>query len=264
MNTADILNRGRAVQAMFFLGFLAGQGAAQAVTVPVANSSFEAPAIAAGTFQTTAAPPSWSVYGSGINFGLRTIGVLDPNGTTLYPGPVPDGENVGVVFLLDDAGDQTAFAGIEAGMEQTLSAPLETNTRYDLTVEVGNIADDVNPPNNQFQFAGFPGYRIDLLAGGTPIACDANTLLPSEGSFVTSTLQVTIGNTHAQAGQMLGIRVVNLNAAPGLEVNFDDVSLQALPIQVVPAMGIVPTSLLGLILALLGVFVLSRRKLARR
>ena len=204
---------------------------AQSVALPLTNAGFEAPAIAAGTFQTTTAPPGWGVYGAGINFGARTIGVLDPQGTTLYVEPVPEGENVGVAFLLDNSGDQTDFAGIEAGLEQTLvGEPLVAGTRYTLTVEVGNIGDDPNPPHNAFQFAGFPGYRIELLAGGQAIACDDNSLLPIEGGFLTSSITLDVDASHGSLGQDLGVRLINLNAAPGLEVNFDDVRLEASPL----------------------------------
>jgi hypothetical protein len=108
-----------------FAGCVILTATACATPVVVTNHSFELPAIGAGTFSTTVAPPGWSVYGNGINFGARTIGVLHPNTTTLYIEPVPDGQNVGVIFLMDNPGNQTQFAGIEAGMQQTLTATLQ-------------------------------------------------------------------------------------------------------------------------------------------
>ena len=207
-----------------------------AAPVTVTNHSFELPVIGAGTFSTTAAPPGWSVYGNGINFGNRTIGVLHPNTTTLYLEPVPTGSNVGVIFLMDNPGNQTQFANIEAGMRQMLGTTLQSLTRYTLTVEVGNIANDVNAP---FQFNGFPNYRIDLLAGTNVLASDNNTLLPGEGRFLTSTVSVTTTNNHSLTGQPLGIRLVNRNNAPGIEVNFDNVRLDASPVPV-------PTIITGL------------------
>lgn len=215
--------------AALLLGVLAPLANGQLTPIPVANPSFESPSIASGTFSTTSAPPGWQVFGQGIDFGNRTIGVLNPATTTLYTSPVPDGDNVGVVFLLDDPGQQTVFAGIEAGMQQTLPTLLQLGTRYTLTLEVGNIANDASPPHNNFEFAGFPGYRVELTAGGIPLAVDDDSLLPAEGGFLTSVIEVTTGAAHAQAGQPLGIRLVNLNAAPGLEVNFDDVRLMAEP-----------------------------------
>jgi hypothetical protein len=67
--------------------------------IAIANHGFEAPVIADGTFNTSAAPGGWSVYGQGIDFGLRTIGVLNPAATTLYIVPAPEGQNVGVILL---------------------------------------------------------------------------------------------------------------------------------------------------------------------
>lgn len=193
----------------------------------ISNHSFELPAIGPGTFSTTAAPPGWSAYGNAINFGNRTIGVLRPVTTTLYAVPVPDGRNVGVIFLMDNQASQTFFAGIEAGMRQTLAATLQTRRQYALRVEVGNIANDVNAP---FLFGGFPNYRIDLLAGTNVLASDLNTLRPGEGRFLTSTVSVAIAASHPFAGQPLGLRLVNLNNAPGIEVNFDNVRLDSTPV----------------------------------
>ena len=193
----------------------------------VNNHSFELPVIAPGAFSATAAPTGWSVYGNGINFGNRTIGVLRPATTTLYVEPAPDGNNVGVIFLLDNQANQTFFAGIEAGMQQTLTATLQTLRRYTLRVEVGNIANDTNAP---FLFGGFPNYRIDLLAGTNVLASDNNSLLPGEGRFLTSTVAVTIAKSNSFAGQLLRIRLVCLNSAPGIEVNWDNVRLESTPI----------------------------------
>jgi hapalindole H/12-epi-hapalindole U/12-epi-fischerindole U synthase len=193
----------------------------------VNNHSFELPIIAPGTFSATAAPIGWSVYGNGINFGGRTIGVLRPGTTTLYVEPVPDGNNVGLVFLLDNQANQTQFASIEAGLQQTLTATLQPMRRYTLRVEVGNIA---NIANGTFQFGGFPNYRIDLMAGASVIASDLNSLLPGEGRYLTSTITFAAAASNPLVGQPLGIRLVNLNNAPGIEVNFDNVRLTAEPI----------------------------------
>ncbi len=206
---------------------------AQTTPIFVANHSFEAPAIAAGTFSTTAPPPGWVGYGP-LNFGARTIGVLNPATTTLYSGAPPDGANVGVAFLLDNPNNQLFFARQEAGLQQTLGAVLQTSRRYRLTVEVGNIANDVGAP---FLFGGFPGYRVELQAGGVAVAADSNTLLPAEGAFLSSVVQVDIGASHPQAGQPLRIRLVNLNAAIGIEVNFDNVRLESEPIATWTNMG---------------------------
>lgn len=198
-----------------------------AVSVAIANHSFEADAIADGTFDTSATTPpaGWSIVGSLSNSPpVRHVGILNPNTTTLYPGGAPDGNNVGVVFLNDQP-----FADDPAGLAQTLSETLALNTIYTLTLDVGNIANDPNPPHNQFDFAGFPGYSIELLAGTTVIASESNAVTPGEGLFEERTIAVTTNAAQhtGLVGQSLTIRLMNLNAAPGVEVNFDDVRLDA-------------------------------------
>ncbi|MBC8040574.1 MAG: PEP-CTERM sorting domain-containing protein [Opitutaceae bacterium] len=200
---------------------------ARAELLTVQNASFETLFLADNTFNVASpGPAGWSAYGT-INHNNRSIGAVNPTGSLLYPGGAPEGRNVGVVFLLDNASNQSQFAGIESGLVQTLSATLQTNTHYTLTVEVGNMANDPATTNNAFVFTGFPGYRVDLLAGGQVIASDNNSLLPSEGTFLTSQFSLSIGASHVLAGQALGIRLVNLNAGPGIEVNFDHVRLDA-------------------------------------
>lgn len=194
-------------------------------SLTISNHSFEFPAIPADSFNVASAPPGWVSYGS-INNNNRSVGVLDPAGSTLYAG-VPHGENVGITFLMDNPGNQTFFSNSEAGLRQTLAATLQTKRRYTLRVEVGNIANDVNA---QFAFAGFPNYRIDLMAGTNVLASDNNTLLPGEGLFLTSTVAVNIAASNPFGGQQLGVRLVNLNSAPGIEVNWDNVRLAHGPI----------------------------------
>ena len=117
----------------------------------------------------------------------------------------------------------------EYGLQQILTATLEANRRYTLQVEIGNIASGFALSGEFFNLDGFPGYRIDLLAGGVVIASDNNTLagLIPEGEWGTSTVEFQTGAAHALLGQSLGIRLVSLNqidpAFPNadLEVDFD-------------------------------------------
>jgi hypothetical protein len=193
---------------------------AAAAPVTISNPSFEQPVTPPDSFIVgSIAPPGWTSFGT-LNETTRVVGVVNPNTTILYVEPVPDGENIGVTFFQN-------FTGDEAGMQQTLAATLQLSTEYTLTVEIGNMASA--PPPNDFDFDGFPGYRVELLAGGVVIASDENTLLPGEGRFLTSTVELTVEESHPQAGQPLGIRLTNLDAAPGTEVNFDDVQLDATP-----------------------------------
>ena len=191
-----------------------------AATLAVSNPSFETPATPDDSFivSDSAGPDGWSLYNS-VPHIYRTFGVLNPNGTPLFNEPVPHGSNVGVTFLLE-----TGVA--EAGLEQTLADTLQPNTQYLLSVAVGNLADP--PGSDMIDFNGFPGYRIELTAGGVMIAQDNNSLTPAEGEFLTSVILYTTGANPARMYEPLGIRLVNLNG-PGVEVNFDDVRLTAVP-----------------------------------
>ena len=216
-----------------FSAFVAVAAFGQTVSLPVVNHGFESPVLPPGAFAVATPPAGWSAYGP-INNGNRSVGALNPATTTLYAVPPPEGANVGVVFLMDNPQNMAFFSNQEAGLQQTLASVLLTGRRYTLTVEVGNIAVFSAAP---FAFGGFPGYRIDLMAGGVVLASDLNSLLPAEGNFLTSTIQVDIGGSHPFAGQPLRIRLVNLNAAVGIEVNFDDVRLDSTPIAVWTGLG---------------------------
>jgi hypothetical protein len=198
--------------------------AATSTPLAVINPSFESPATNPGTFITSAPPTGWQAYGN-INNGNRATGVLNPSSTTLYLDRPPHGSNVGVVFLLDRPMEQSFYANSEAGLQQTLTATLQPDSEYTLSVHVGNINTDTSP-SHRYEFLGFPGYRIDLLAGGQVLASDTNSLRPGEGRFLQSTVRFATGSQHALLGLALGIRLVNLNSSVGIEVNFDDVRLE--------------------------------------
>ena len=210
---------------LIFGASLASTVFAYATELFIVNPGFEDPVTPAATFSGTnnAAPPGWSI--SDASSGLqdyRYYGVWNPEGTNSYINGAPEGDNVGVVFLINN------FNSTPGGLQQTLGDTLQLSTEYRLTVQVGNFA----PSGSEFNFAGFPGYRVELLAGGVVIASDNNTLSIGEGVFATSTVTYTSGTTDARAGQALGIRLMNLNFsstspnnASGIEVNFDDVHL---------------------------------------
>ena len=196
--------------------------------IPIANPGFETQVVADG-FVVIGAPPSWSIYNpQNINGFSDAVGVINPAGTAHFPGGAAEGHNAAVIFMDGPASG-------EAGLQQTLAATLQAGRRYTLQVAVGNIASGT-ANFGYFNLAGFPGYRIDLLAGGTVIGSDSNSLAGSipEGEFRTSQLVVTTGETNAALGGALQIRLVNLNQpgppmAPGIEVNFDQVRLTEEP-----------------------------------
>lgn len=208
--------------------------------IPIDNAGFEANFAPPGCFAIFT-PTNWTLHDpNGVIGGNSAVGVIDPTGTTNFPAGAPEGLNVALIFLGEDMGQGPV------GLTQVLSATLQPSTTYTLTVEVGNIASGMGPPPCDaagfFDLDGFPGYQVQLLAGGVVVAQDNDSLhgLVPEGEFRLSTLTLTTGDTHAQMGQPLEVRLINLNvietpADPGIEVDFDDVQLTAAPAASVPA-----------------------------
>lgn len=205
---------------------------ASADLVDVVNHGFE-DTTGQGTFNefTFGVPVGWSIYDpdGALGPGFFT-GTLLPDGVNFFNGPAPEGDRVAILF--NSQGEGTG----EYGYEQTLSTILTANTHYSLSVSVGNITSGFAQDGTFFDLSEFPGYRIDLLAGGQVIAQDLNSLSIAEGEFSTSTVEFTTGAFHALLGQNLGIRLVNLNiipngftqaTSPDLEVDFDNVQLNA-------------------------------------
>ncbi|MEM7457500.1 MAG: hypothetical protein AAF456_24415 [Planctomycetota bacterium] len=203
---------------------------ARADLITVANHSFE-DTTGQTVFNefTFGTPVGWQIYDP---FAIQGTGVftgtLEPNGIEFFNSTAPDGNLVGILFNSQREGDG------EYGFEQTLTDVLMPDTTYSLDVEVGNIASGTATNGTFFNLDEFPGYRVELLAGGIVIAEDLNSLSIPEGEFLTSTVSFTTGAAHPQLGMDLGIRLVNLNAipagftqatSPDLEVDFDNVRL---------------------------------------
>ena len=201
--------------------------------VPITNSGFE-DTTGQTPFNefTFGIPAGWQAYNPHGVIGMSGVfpGTLMPNGIDFFNGPAPEGIRVGILFNSQQEGTG------EYGFEQTLTETLAANTAYTLTAEVGNIASGFATNGTFFNLDEFPGYRIELLAGGTVIAADNNSLTIAEGEFATSTIQFTTAASHPLLGQALGIRLINLNVipdgftqatSPDLEVDFDRILLQA-------------------------------------
>jgi hapalindole H/12-epi-hapalindole U/12-epi-fischerindole U synthase len=215
------------------LGMLSEPGSAQ--TIPIVNAGFEADNITPGAFAVLV-PQGWSVYDPGfiINQNANAVGVIRPlPGVEYFPAGTPAGVNAALVFL---AGNQSA----EAGLQQTLAATLQANTRYRCSVQIGNIASGTSLPGSAdgggifYDLDGFPGYRVDVLAGTAVVASDNNSIGASipAGQFRPARFYFDVPNGHPQLGQPLGIRLVNLKQpgtveAPNIEVDFDEVLLSA-------------------------------------
>jgi hapalindole H/12-epi-hapalindole U/12-epi-fischerindole U synthase len=210
-------------------------GIADAEPIAVVNHGFEANFVGENLFAGVV-PAGWSVWDPAgiVDQVVDAVGVLNPTSSTFYPGGAPEGTIISIVYLSQDRGTNRPV-----GLSQTLGATLQANTRYSLRVQVGNIASGIAAPPFDvfFDLDGFPGYRIELLAGGQVVAQDDNTMFATipEGEFRESVVVVEIAEDDPRLGLALGIRLVNLNmpgtaAAPGIEVNFDDVRLDAEPI----------------------------------
>lgn len=208
---------------------------ASAQPIPIANAGFESNTISPGAFSVLV-PQSWSIYDPGfiINQNANSVGVIRPDVPQLFfPTGAPEGVNAALVFL---AGPQSAAAGLQ----QTLTATLQANTRYRCSVQVGNIASGTSLPGSAdgggifYDLNGFPGYRIDVQAGVNVVGSDSNSIgatIP-EGEWREARFYFDVTNTHPQLGQTLSIRLVNLKFAatpgsPNIEVDFDDVRLSA-------------------------------------
>ena len=191
----------------------------------------------AGTFPTGPPPAGWSAwYETGGPIAGTFLGVLHPGTAAQFaPNPsfflngAPEGQNAVLLYTSGASG------GPEYGVEQTLGEVLRPLRTYRLSVQVGNIgsATALLPPYSGlgfFNLDGFPGYRLQLLAGGVVVAEDVDTVRPGERRWARASLAFTARPDHPQLGQPLGVRLVNRNrpelpGVTGIEVDFDDVRL---------------------------------------
>ena len=240
---------------------------ADGATVTIVNPGFEDISGESQSNEFTFGPLNgWDLYdpsmiaGGGAG-GTYFIGTLTPTAPTFFTSGAPEGQRVGIAFNSFGSGDQGEY-----GMQQTLSETLQADTDYALNVDIGNIASGIAQNGGFFNLDGFPGYRIDLLAGGVVLAQDNNSLSGAipEGEFLTSTLLFQSGSSHLQLGQNLQIRLVNLNQVDGLfpaahlEVDFDNIQLDA-SATAVPE----PASAFAIGLCLIGIFSRRRRWFSR-
>ena len=141
-------------------------------------------------------------------------------------------------------------------MEQTLATDLAANSRYDLSVAIGNPQSATSPRSlNFFDYTGITAYTIQLLAGGNVIAEDVNSLGGgiAEGTFSTASLSFVTG-ADVLMNQALGIRLINQNdidlsnlADWASSVDFDDVQLSVSAVPVPAAVWLFGTALIGLV-----------------
>ncbi len=206
-------------------------------------------------------PPSHVAGGTGPTYFLGTLTPFeqDPIGNpgvfVNFPAGALEGQRVGIAFNFFGSGGEG-----EWGFVQLLADTLQPNTQYTLEVGIGNIASGTSMSGQDFPLDGFPGYRVDLLAGGVAVASDNNSLAGTipEGEFRLSTVSLTTDDSHPQLGATLAIRLVSLNAvdpafpASDLEVDFDDVRLDATPVIAVPTLHMPLLGILALALLVSG------------
>lgn len=244
----------RAIRTLLFVGAFGIAQGVQASIIAVTNAGFEdTTGLNAINEFHFGQPAGWTTYDPNSIIGNATgsngifLGTLHPNGTDFFNTTAPEGDEVAILFGF--SGTASAGAG-EYGIEQTLGDSLQANTLYELSVEVGNIGSGTGVNNQVFDLSGFPGYRVDLLAGGVVIASDNNSLTIPELEFSTSTVSFSTDAGHALLGQSLGIRLVNLNtqqALEDIEVDFDDVQLEATSVPEPSAIILFGAGILGLI-----------------
>ncbi len=206
---------------------------AQAAMITLENLGFESPeqtnepAPGAGFFDFET-PPGWTLYDP--NGLIPEDASLDTSFTGGWkPSPaffpiIPEGDQISSIFIAPPA----AGTG-EVGFFQSSGVTIEPNTNYMLSAAIGNTPS----VSGSEIFIGFPGYRLELLAGNTVIATDNNTLVIGEGEFATATVSYSSSKDDIYLGESLGIRLINsnldnnsgLDGGNGVEINFDNVQL---------------------------------------
>lgn len=236
-----------------------------AAPVAITNPGFEDVSVVGMTYNefTFGALPGWSLYdrdnvvGSGVGpvyfpgtLAPQIIPARDPVNHQYFPAGAPEGQRVAIAFNY-----ASAEPGREYGLQQTLAATLQPFTAYTLTVLVGNIASGYSLDGTFFNLDGFPGYRVDLLAGDTLLDSDNNTLTIAEGGWALSTVTFETTDTTAGLDELLRIRLVNLNAIdpafPGAdrEVDFDQVMLTAVAVPEPATFGLLLAAALAMVVA---------------
>jgi hypothetical protein len=149
---------------------------------------------------------SVSVFWS-INPGLNlysSLFIIDPNASGILSNMT--GANIASV---SDGPADSYFS-------QQLSATLQPNTHYTLSAAVGvrNIGT-------------FGGYRVSLLAGGTPLSSAASASAPgAAGGFHVVSTVYDSGPAPSGLGQPLVIRLGKMSNADDAYVDFDSVKLR--------------------------------------
>ena len=224
---------------IFGLTLLWSAAASATVAIPVANPSFETQILAEGTF-TNDNVTSWSNVGNGCPF---CFGAFNPalNDVGFPSGIVPDGNNA--VYMCCNM------------LQQTLTGvTLTANTRYTLTVAIGNPNDRPDNINNI-------GFDLGIVGSNQLVAGFSTSLgtIPN-GGFVdrTGTADIAVGNP--DIGKTLIVRLLNSNQSfpGGPYVAFDHVRLTSEAL--VPALVPLPAAGWMLLSGLAGLVIRLRER----
>jgi hypothetical protein len=235
---------------------------AQAVGITIVNPGFEteirSEILVPNTLGASGAT-GWDFYRPGSFDVGQYFGVYAPDDTNYNQTSAPEGSNIAYFDLLSGGGSScsTCEAGdgtYPVGLQQTLTDTLQQNSRYDLSVMIGNPK-----AANNYNYDGFGGYRIELLAGSTVIGSDNNSLSIAEGDFAKASFSVFSDSVDVGLlGMALGIRLIHKAAdekPSGISepplwlsgVGFDDVQLSVSAVPVPAAVWLFGSALLGLI-----------------
>jgi lysophospholipase L1-like esterase len=219
----------------------------------VSNASFEAPALGDGLL--ASGPGSfggWSFAGTANTY----LGIFDPPAGS-YPAAGGDGTPTGadgsnVAFLFNNGGPAETVTATQA-----LAAVLAPDSDYTLRVAIGRFL-----PGQPYAFSTWGGYRIELLAGATPIATDTGSVDPPVGEFRDAVATVSSGTLPpALLGQPLSIRLSLATTDAPRSTHFDDVRLTRVGTPQIPALPVPAAAALSL--ALLGAAVYAYRTRSR-
>jgi len=194
-----------------FVAVVCLSASAGAAEISIVNFGFEDPVLVEDDW-TWLDTPGWTPVGD------EGTGIWNTTITDFDPVIAPEGENV----LYNEY-----TVGGAGGVAQVLTELFVANMDYTLTVEVGN--------SNYYYFSG---YSVQLLAGGTVIKEDYDTLWPGYRKWATSTVAYTYDPLDSGLiGQPLEIRLLSLGLdkdSPPVDeligVEFDNVTLTAISV----------------------------------
>ena len=187
------------------------------VPIAVVNPSFESPPLADAVVRSQSGViGGWTFTGTPNTF----LGIFNPPAGS-YPSAAGQGTPEGadgaqVAFLFNDGGPDESVQA-----RQVLDEVLEPGRSYALTVAIGNF-----DPDQPYSPSTYGGYRIELLAGDTVIAADADTQAPPVRTFRDAMALATARDIPPELyGLPLSIRLGITATEEDRSTHFDDVRL---------------------------------------